>query len=171
MNKLSILSMVAICGLLSCHPEKISCPAMSRNDESGSSKRAIDTASGLIPIDSANKMILSYLASTNHTANDTDIQSLIINAGPLKELFSCSSSVVSLKFMFAHKLDYINSGMYGIAAGYKRNALTVVVTGVDAAGNYVVFPAGTALNKSMPCPTSCPQGSASNSLITTTPAL
>lgn len=170
MKKL-LLSLAVITGLSSCRQRDNTCSTNVGVNKKDARKERTSSHSALIPIDSANKMILSYLTSTDFTANDTDLQSLIVDAAPIRELFNCYSSVVSLKIMLAHKQDYINGGMFGIPAGYTRNALTVVVTGVDEAGDYVVFPGGTALNKSMPCPTSCPQGSAANALIVTTPGL
>lgn len=121
-----------------------------------------------IPVDSANKMISSFLGSIDYQNNDSSLQSLVIDATELKrymDTVSSSNRITKFKIMFAHKLSYINSGHQNQTAGYNRNALTIVIAGVNENGNYVIFPTTKVFDNSMPCPTSCPLGTASNPLI------
>ncbi len=121
-----------------------------------------------IPVDSANKMIGSYLGSIDYQNNDSSLQSLVIDATELKRYMDTMSStnrITKFKIMFAHKLTYINSGHQNHAAAYNRNAFTIVIAGVNENGNYVIFPTSKVFDNSMPCPTSCPSGTASNPLI------
>lgn len=162
MKKLTILAVTAFV-LFSCTPKREG--AISTTSSNNTIRLA---EAPLISKDSANKMVLSYLNSINYQSNDTDLQSLVIDAGSLRQYLNAvkdTNEMVSIKIMFAHTLDYINSGNRNKVAGYKRNALTIVIAGVNASGNYVLFPGGTAFNKSMPCPTSCPTGNANNALI------
>jgi len=119
-----------------------------------------------IPVDSANKMIQSYLSSIEitDTANP-QLQSLIMNADALREYLK-DTSIKEIKVMFAHTLDYINSGHEGQNAGYKSGALTIVFSGYNSQGNYVLAPGNLVPDGTKPCPPLCPNGgTASNPLI------
>lgn len=116
-----------------------------------------------IPLDSANKMINSYLTSVNSDTDSTKIQSLIFEAEPLRFYLNSmaeSENITHVKLMFAHSLDYINSGQGGTNAGYQTGAFTIIISGYDEAGNYIFYPGGTALNKASFCPIACPPGAA-----------
>ena len=123
-----------------------------------------------IPVDSANKMISSYLNSINYQQNDTDLRSLIFNADSLVAYLT-TAKLANVKLMFAHTLDYINNGGQDQYAGYQSGALTLVVAGYDTSGNYVYYSyPGTntkmVLENSMPCPINCPtSGTAANDLL------
>lgn len=125
-----------------------------------------------IRVDTANKMIASYLNSINYTQNDTDLRSLIIDADTLRT-YLANSSIKKVKIMFAHTLAYINSGHGNQPAGYKNTALTTVIAGYDASGNYVFYrypesSVDMVLDHSMPCPTNCPtSGTAASDLLPT----
>lgn len=120
-----------------------------------------------IPVDSANKMIQSYLNSiANRDSANTQLQSLVMNADALREYLK-DTSIKEVKVMFAHTLNYINSGNNGQYAGYKANALTIIFAGYNSGGNYVLAPGNMVPDDTKPCPPSCPvTGTASNPLIT-----
>jgi len=120
--------------------------------------------SRMIPVDTANKMILSYLNSINYQSDDTKLRSLIYNADSLRKYLS-DTSIKNVKLMFAHTQDYINSGGLNVNCGYTAGALTIIIAGYNAAGNYVT-PNNTVADRAIPCPTVCPvNGTAANSLI------
>jgi len=124
--------------------------------------------SGFIPIDSANKMIASYLNSINYQNNDTDLHAIIFNADTLRRVLNDSSNgkIASVKLLFAHTLDYINSGGQNHRIGYKGGAFTIVIAGYKANGDYVYYPSGKVADNAYPCPTSCPvSGNASGNLL------
>jgi hypothetical protein len=127
-----------------------------------------DSFSRFIAVDSANKMIGSYLKSIDYTVNDTDLQSLIIDVNQLRSYIDSmptSASITSIKLMFAHTLAYANSSRTGTYAGYNDSAMTLVIAAYDANGNYVLYIGNTVLDYAQPCPPICPSGNAANPLI------
>ncbi len=121
-----------------------------------------------IPIDSANKMINSYLLSieTGVTPLVPDLHSLILNADAIRAYLS-NTDISNVKIMFAHTLDYINNSNNGVHCGYESGALTVIIAGYDEDGDYVYYDTDNVLNKSNPCPIQCPSiGTASNDILT-----
>lgn len=171
MRKLHILTWVVV--LLCCYACK-----KDKTTESEDSKSAAETQSGqgsiamtynvaidtnLIPIDTANRMIRSYLKSLD--GDDDNLRSLIISAETLREYLK-DSSIKDIKIMFAHTRSYINSGHEGQPSGLKNNALTVVLAGYRSDGTYVLSQGYKVPDHSRPCPTSCPLvGSASKDVI------
>lgn len=127
-------------------------------------------AGEFIPVDSANKMILSYLTSIHFAQNDTDLHSLIFDADSLRAFLN-NTNITKVKFMFAHTLDYINNGGQNQYCGYQSGALTIVVAGYDSSNNYVFYnypqsPTEMVLEHGMPCPSNCPvAGTATNNLL------
>jgi len=120
--------------------------------------------SRMIPVDSANKMILSYLNSINYQTDDSKIRSLLYNADSLRKYLS-DTSIKNIKIMFAHSLDYINAGGQNNNCGYDAGALTIVLAGYNKNGNYVT-PNNSVLERGAPCPATCPTvGTAANNLI------
>lgn len=125
--------------------------------------------SQFIPIDSANKMLLSYLNSINYQSNDTDLHSIIFDAGQVRTLLS-DTAIKNIKIMFSHSLDYINGGGGNTNCGYTAKELTVIISGYDNNGNYVYNPSGTVLEIGNPCPPNCiSQGTASQDLLPAQP--
>ncbi len=125
--------------------------------------------SRFIPMDSANKMIGSYLNSINFATNDTDLRALMIDMDQLRlytDSFGNQNRITHLKLFFAHTLEYINAGHANQFAGYKSGALTLVVAGYDTSGNYVYYSMNQVLEYCEPCPNSCPPGQAGNNLLT-----
>lgn len=112
----------------------------------------------MVPNDSANKMINSYLNSINYSVNDTDLQSLTLDADAFRAYLDdpvVGSQVDRFRISFAHTLNYINSGHGGQNAGYRSGALTLVVVGLDETGNTVYYPGGQSINNATHCPPSC----------------
>ena len=134
-----------------------------RNKSSGT-----DTGSVLIPVDSANKMIQSYVNSINtpSTTNDTDVKSFFVDASELRNYLD-STNITQIKIVLAHTLNFINNGHGNQNAGYKSGAFTLVLAGVDKDGKYIYMPGNNVINHSAPCPTNCPPGAAGNDLLTT----
>lgn len=127
-----------------------------------SSVLTLTTTTAMIPVDSANKMIGSYLNSTGYP-NDTILRSVTIDASTLRMLLDsmqASDSVIGIKISLAHTLNYINSGKANQPAGYRSGALTFILSGFNASGDYINLPGGLVIDNGMPCPTNCPPGSA-----------
>lgn len=124
-----------------------------------------------INIDTANRMIQSYLTAINSTVNTEEIRSLEFDADVLRaylaqHLASKNKRIEKIKFIFAHSLDYVNSGNAGKRPDTNSHALTFVIVGVDSAGNYVYTKNGAALDFAQPCPPRCPvQGTSSSNLL------
>lgn len=125
----------------------------------------------VIPLDSANKMLSSYLSSINYQSNDTDIQSWIFDAKLLRKYLDSlpgSGDISFVKIGVAHKLSYINSGHANQRAGYKSAALTVLVSGYTSNGDYIFYPENLVIDNAMACPTNCPPGAAAAPLFPAT---
>ncbi len=121
------------------------------------------SSSHFIPVDSANKMLESYLNSINADMDTSgNVQSFIMDAEALRE-YLADNSIKSVKIMLAHTLDYINAGNAGINCGYRAGKLTIVIAGYDADKNYIFAPGNMVLDRAKPCPTDCPStGTASD---------
>ncbi|WP_461789466.1 hypothetical protein [Pedobacter sp.] len=76
-----------------------------------------------------------------------------------------SNKLEKLEIKFAHTLEYINSGHGNQFAGYRPGALTVVLVGINSAGNYVYFNNGLVIDHTTACPFTCPPGTASSPLL------
>lgn len=108
-----------------------------------------------IPIDSANKMLNSFLRSTN-APNDSSIRSYILDADQLREYLNDTSNgkITSIKIMMAHNLSYINCGNIGVNCGYNPSGLTLIIAGVNESGNYV-YKSNQVMDNMTVCPTYC----------------
>jgi len=132
--------------LASCHNKKSSVKA--------GSKTAYEA---FIPVDSAKKMVSSYLTSINYQANDTELRSITISAAELRYYLDSlpnSSNIKNVEIKFAHKLSYINSGNKDKPAGLKTRALTVILVGLDQTGEYI-YANDNVINRGTPCPFNC----------------
>jgi hypothetical protein len=121
-----------------------------------------------IVIDSANRMIQSYLTSIHPDVNTDEIKSLSFDADLLREYLNDSSKgkIKHMKFMYAHSLSYINAGHFGQRPDSNSNALTLVLIGYGEDGNYIFYDNNYALDFCQPCPRECPGiGSASGDLL------
>ncbi len=160
-----------------CHPAPpTNCSAQAdyqkRNMGTGHRPGNGAASSAFIPMDSANKMIGSYLASVNAPATDTALDCVIVDADMLRSYLNdtCNGKIKNVKLMLAHTLNYINTGHGGQYAGYQPNALTIIVSGYDATGNYVLAAGNTVLDQGQPCPSYCPPaGAANNNMIISSP--
>jgi len=145
-----------------------SCNSGRRNGESTVRGHLSDSTSGsFIPKDSANKMITSYLTSINYSQNDTSLQSISINVNQLRRYIDSmpgSDTIANIKLMFAHTLNYINSGQGGHFAGYTSGKLTLIISAYSSSGNYI-YHSGDVIDNGAPCPTNCPPGNAANPLL------
>ena len=122
--------------------------------------------SQFIPIDSANKMLLSYLNSINYQGNDSDLQCIVFDANQVRKMLA-DPTISNIKIMFAHSLDYINNGGQNIPCGYTAKEFTVIISGYNQKGNYVYNPTNTVLEIGSPCPPNCvTEGTASRPLLT-----
>jgi len=112
-----------------------------------------------LPVDSANRMLNSYLASV--AGNDSSLHALVFDADTLVKYLTDTTRgrIRQVKLMLAHRLDFINQGNYGRGAGYNLNALTVVIAGCDTNGNYVYNANGMVYDYCAPCPYNCPNSS------------
>ncbi|GAB3910478.1 hypothetical protein [Mucilaginibacter boryungensis] len=122
----------------------------------------------IIPVDSANKMIGSYLNSINYTGNDSDVRAFTLNASLLRlylDSLSGSSTITGLKVFLAHRLSYVNSGHANKNCGYSNNGLTLILAGYTSSGEYVYYTNNLVIDNSMACPTNCPPGTAGNPLL------
>lgn len=121
----------------------------------------------VIPTDSANKMLNSYLNSINYQVTDTNVESVIFSAPLLRKYLdslTSSGDIAFIKVMLAHKLSYINAGYGNQNAGFSNSALTLLIAGYTANGDYVYFPENLIIDNGMLCPNNCPPGTAANPL-------
>ena len=127
-----------------------------------------DSYSHFIVVDTANKMLNSYLNSINYTDNDTDVQSLIVDVHQLRKYIDSipgSDTISHIKLMFAHTLNYANSSHAGTNAGYNSNALTVIISAYGPNGTYMFYSGNMVLDYTQPCPPICPAGQAGSPLL------
>ena len=110
-----------------------------------------------ISLDTANRMLESYLTSVGYPAVDTAIRSLSFDADTLR-VYLENRDIVTLKFMVAHRSDYINSGRNGKPGGMKPDALTLIVVGLNDDQQTVLNNRGGVYDHLMPCPAQCPAG-------------
>ena len=162
--KKTLLVLTAACALASCQTQEKK--EVKPQINVGSSK-VMDEQSSFISIDSANKMISSYINSIDYKHNDSDLVSVRVNAQDLRKMLDsmiASETVTEVQIKLAHTLSYINDGHANQPAGYNKDALTFVLIGINAQGDYVN--AGTAIiNHAIPCPSHCLSGSAFSPLI------
>lgn len=114
-----------------------------------------DDYSRTIPVDTANRMINSYLTSIDYPTNETTLRSLAFSADSLRDYLT-DSSIKTIRFMFAHQPAYINAGHFGEPAGMNPDALTLVIVGMSNTGNYVLNKNNGVYEHCKPCPKFCP---------------
>lgn len=162
-SKFILLALIVI-GIIACKNKPTKEQAIRTHFVNGASPAWFQ----FIPMDSANKMIGSYLNSIHYNDNDTDLRALIVSADQLRQYMddTAGGKVKYLKLFFAHTLDYIAAGHGNQPAGYKSGALTLVVAAYDSSGSYIYHDENKVLEYCMPCPNSCPLGAAGNSFLT-----
>ncbi len=155
---------IFICGLFSLGSCQSEVGTVNQKDPVNSTVQLNDDVN-LIPVDSANKMIESYLVSIDYAEDSLNLRSLILDAETLRDFLE-DEDISKVKIMFAHTLEYINEGNHGVPASYNSGKLTMVIAGYDSKNDYVYNPAGVAINRMMACPPNCPEsGSASSDLL------
>lgn len=120
-----------------------------------------------LPIDSANKMISSYLNSIQYQNNDTDVRSFIVDANALRCYLNSEEglNVSNLKISFAHNASTAYSADSNVNCGYNGKHLAIVITGFDTLGNNVIHPKGLCFDRGVWKPLFQISGNASNDLI------
>lgn len=113
--------------------------------------------SASMPIDSANRMIQSYLTSVHYPATDTALRALTFNADSLREYLK-NEEITDVKFIIAHQQSYINSGHYGKYAGMNPQAITLVLVGLSADGGHILNKQNEVYEHFAPCPVICGGG-------------
>jgi len=138
------------CSLAACQPKTSESP----NPHTGDSHR--------ISLDSANRMISSYLGSLDSSAPIADLRSVVFDAAQLRKYLS-DTAITQVKISLAHKLQYINAGNQNVMGGYRSDAITLIISAVDHSGNYI-FPGNQVMDYAMQCPVLCPVGTAASAL-------
>jgi hypothetical protein len=114
-----------------------------------------------ISLDEANSMVKSYLTAIQYPGNDSDLRSLVYNADSLRTYLK-DTNITQLKMMFARTNESSDAAtVYG-------QGVTLIITGVDANGNYRLYKgnAAAALDRAIPCPKNCMvEGTASRDTI------
>jgi hypothetical protein len=112
--------------------------------------------SSSIAIDTANKMIGSYLQSIGYPQKDTTIRALSFDADTVRA-YLADTSIKTLKFFLAHQLSWLDggSGRFGKNIGMAPGKLTIIMTGMDDVGNIVRNTSNGVYEHAFPCPTSC----------------
>jgi len=113
-----------------------------------------------IPVDTANRMIKSYLDGVGYPMADTAIRALSFDADTLRA-YLANHDITTVKFMFAHQQSYINSGGYGTHPGLNPNAITLVIAGLNDNDQYVLNSRNGVYEHMSPCPVQCPGGASS----------
>ena len=111
-----------------------------------------------IPVDSANRMIQSYLTSIGYPEENMEIRSWAFDADTLRNYLNSEEGqhIKHIKFFMAHTLGYINSGHYGERPDKMyADDFTVIIAGLDSTGNYVLNKLDMPYDQSLPCPYRC----------------
>ena len=111
-----------------------------------------------ISIDTANRMLTSYLNGVGYPGVDTAVRSLVFDADTLRT-YLANPNIATLKFMFAHKQSYMNSGHQGIGSGLNPEAITLIVVGLNEDDHYVPNNRGEVYDHLINCPNTCPGAS------------
>lgn len=111
-----------------------------------------------IPIDTANRMITSYLTSVGYPSVDTALRALSFDADTLRAYLS-NPNIVTVKFMVGHQQAYMNSGKTGRAAGMNPAAITFVLVGLNSSDQYVRNSQSGVYDHFSLCPYECPSNS------------
>lgn len=107
-----------------------------------------------IPVDTANRMISSYLNSVGYPTTDVALRSLSFDADTLRA-YLANPNIVTVKFMLAHRQSYISSDGYGHSGGLKPNAITLIIVGMNAEDKYVLNKNNGVYDHMYPCPSNC----------------
>lgn len=162
----SLTASVALCiGLISCGAKEnldpnantTKVPATSSNSQANNAARLVGSLySQPIQIDTANRMIASYLESVGYPAVDSAVRSLAFDADTLRAYLS-NPSITTMRFYLGHQLSYLNAGQgrFGKDIGMRPGALTIIAVGMNDAGQVVRNSSNGVYEHAMPCPYSC----------------
>lgn len=138
-----------------CLPALLVMLAAACNEPSSGGETVIE---GYIPKDTARLMVGSYLKSIapEEEGKVPDVRYWTLDADLLRDYLS-DPKMKNVSVLLAHSLEYIHSGHEGQPAGYRSDALTIVINGTDSSGNVLYGPpSGTTVpNHSLPCPNNC----------------
>ncbi len=157
---------VALCfGLISCDGKKSVDPNADKTPTTNTStNRAASSArvvgaqySQPIQIDTANRMIASYLESVGYPQVDTAVRTLSFNADTLRSYLS-NPNITTMRFYLGHQLSYLNGGTdrFGKDIGMRPGALTIIAVGTNDAGQIIRNTSNGVYEHAMPCPYNCP---------------
>jgi hypothetical protein len=112
--------------------------------------------SSSISIDTANKMIGSYLQSVGYPQRDTTIRALSFDADTIRN-YLANNDIKTLKFFLGHQLSYLNGGTnrFGKNIGMAPGKLTIIMAGMDDDGNIVHNWNNGVYEHAFPCPNAC----------------
>ncbi len=164
----SLTASVALCiGLISCgtkenidpnaNTTKVPTTTVNNNSQSGSAARLVGAMySQPIQIDTANRMIASYLESVGYPNVDTAVRSLSFDADTLRS-YLANPNITTMRFYLGHQLSYLNGGSnrFGKDIGMRPGALTIIAVGINDAGQVIRNTSNGVYEHSMPCPYSC----------------
>jgi len=110
-----------------------------------------------ISMDTANRMIGSYLNGINYTVNTNETRSLIYDADVLRDYLNSNpgKSIQQVKFMLAHTQEYTYSTNEGKRPDSNSNALTMIIVGVSANGDYLFMNGNQVMDFCLLCPANC----------------
>lgn len=159
---LSVTAAIAICLFSACNrqastdPMADTTPTTVPNRNISTSRQILAPYSQPISLDTANRMIGSYLQSIGYPTVDTNIRSLAFNADTLRA-YLADSRVTSLEFHLAHQQSYLNSGgTFGKNIGMSPGKLTIIAVGYDNQGAVVRNSSNGVYEHALPCPNNCP---------------
>ena len=113
-----------------------------------------------IAIDTANRMISSYLQSVGYPYADTTIRSLAFNADTLRA-YLANPNITDVKLYLAHQITWLDGGpnRYGKNIGAQPGKLTVILVGLDNSGAVIRNSTNGVYEHALPCPASCSSSS------------
>lgn len=167
MNRFILISIVALSlSAAGCkkdnpgskHPDVASTDVTAKHSRGAQFRSAGDRGySENISLSDANQMIGSYLSSVNYPATDNKLRALSFDADSLRA-YLADPSIKTVKFMFAHQMDYIADGNYGVNAEMNPDAQTFIIVGQNFNGDYILNSQNGVYEHAMPCPSMCVGG-------------
>lgn len=156
-NKIPIFLMLVMA--LACNGNRDrNAKTTSSNNNVPSIPIIVDTS--FLPLDTTDVMIGSYIASLGPDPT-SKINSWSIDADALRQYLQ-DPSIREVNIALSHTMSYINSGHFGIPAGFAPNALTLVIAGRSASGERIPYERNYLLNRAKPCPPICLPPSGTN---------
>jgi hypothetical protein len=109
-----------------------------------------------IKVDTANRMIASYLTSVGYPNVDTTVRSLSFDADTLRAYLK-NKDITTVRFYLGHQLSWLNGGStrFGKNIGMAPGKLTIICAGLDDDGQIVRNTSNGVYEHAMPCPNNC----------------